>query len=355
MRRLLAALVLGAAAVLGLGSGLVVAGLKGTPDTGAIPICHSGNGKNFTAQSPDASGVLNGHAGHSYDIIPPFSAVNQDGSTTDYPGQNIDGIYGNGSTGAEVLANGCEVPPEPPTTTETTETITPTLPTTITTTTTTPPEPPTVTTITTETVVTETVTVPATTVTVPGGTTTVTIPAGDTTTVTTPPNTVTLPAATVTTPGETVTNPAQTVTVPGTTTVVTAPAAQTTTVTIAPQTVTMPATTVTTNGGTTTNPAQTVTVPGTTTRVTVAGTTKVMTVTTPSTRLVRGGVLASKIHLALKVHHRIALARAARVLRLVIRHLQPQRVIVVILRPHGCPAGTKLFKGRCAPIVHGSG
>jgi hypothetical protein len=100
----------------------VFASSKGTPETGAIPICHSGNGKNFTVESPDASGVLNGHDKDDADIIPPFSAVDQAGVTTDYPGKNMDAIYGSGATGAEVLANGCEVPTGTPT--ETTAPIT---------------------------------------------------------------------------------------------------------------------------------------------------------------------------------------------------------------------------------------
>jgi hypothetical protein len=80
-----------------------------------------------------------------------------------------------------------------------------------------------------------------------------------------------------------------------------------------------------------------------------------MTVTTPSTRLVRGGVLASKIHLALKVHHRLARARA-RILHIALRRLIRQKVIVIVLRPgQACPAGSKMVKGRCAGTGPGKG
>jgi hypothetical protein len=67
-----------------------------------IRICHaSGNGK-YVVQSPDASGDLNGHAGHPDDIIPPF--VHSDG--TQFPGLNW-------PAGESTWLNGCVAPPTP--------------------------------------------------------------------------------------------------------------------------------------------------------------------------------------------------------------------------------------------------
>jgi hypothetical protein len=65
-------------------------------------------------------GALEDHAKNDpYDIIPPF--VMEEGTT--FPGQNMETIYGDGYTGAEVIANDCDVPAggEEVTITETTE------------------------------------------------------------------------------------------------------------------------------------------------------------------------------------------------------------------------------------------
>jgi hypothetical protein len=197
---------LAAVAVLGFGAAYVLAGPGvGTPGTGAIGICHSGNGKQFQHITPDASGVLSGHADHPYDIIPPFVYV-LNGTTTTYPGKNVDTLHGAGYTGAEVLANGCRIPTGRVGITTVTEAIT---------------EPgPTITSpaSTTLETVTEKIVVPARTVTAPGTTTVVTVPPGETTTVVLPEHTVTLPAATETVGGEHVLRPSETVTLPGTTT-----------------------------------------------------------------------------------------------------------------------------------------
>lgn len=289
---------------MGFGAALVLAQPSGKPSNG-IPICHSGNGKNFTAESPDASGVLSGHDHHDFDIIPPFSITNQDGTTTDYPGKNLDSSYGAGYTGAEVLANGCEVPTGE--ITEPTHTVTTQIPETLPATVTVAPETVTEPATTVTTTVVETVTVPSQTVTVPGAVTTVTVPSGETTTVTVPANTVTLPSSTITAPGETLTQPGETVTVPGTTTTLTA-----------------------------------------------AGTTTVVTVTAPGIQFVHGGgVLAAKIQLALKQHRRLVRIRR-RVLHVLLNHRSQQRLIVIVVR-RGCPPGSNLFHGRCAPIVRGRG
>jgi hypothetical protein len=32
-----------------------------------------------------------------------------------------------------------------------------------------------------------------------------------------------------------------------------------------------------------------------------------------------------------------------------------KKVVVVVIRPRGCPKGTVLYRGRCSPVVHGKG
>jgi hypothetical protein len=204
---------LAAVAVLGFGGAYVLAGPDaGTPGVGAVGICHSGNGKKFELIAPDASGVLSGHAGHEYDIIPPFVAVVTEKKTTittSYPGKNLDTLFGEPPhrfTGADLLANGCQFPSGAVTVT--------TVPTAV-------DEPgPKITSPATTTVetLTEKVVVPVTTALAPSTSTVVTVPPGETTTIVLPERTVTLPASTETTGGEHVVRPSETVTLPGTTT-----------------------------------------------------------------------------------------------------------------------------------------
>ncbi len=219
---------------MGLGSAYVLAGQKqnGTPATGGIGICHSGNGKNFEANSPDASGVLSGHADHESDIIPPFYYI-QGGTQYFYPGRNMNTLYGDGYTGAEVLANGCDIPTGSGITTTSTQTTT-----VVNTTTQTVSVTGTTVTLagtTTLKEVTVTVSVPGTTVSTPGATTVVTVPAGQTSTVTIQGTTVTVPAATQTLPGETVERPDVTVIQPGTTQTITAGSSTTVATVTAPK------------------------------------------------------------------------------------------------------------------------
>jgi hypothetical protein len=304
MRRVVGVVALAAVAFLGLGASLVLAGSKqGTPGSGQITICHSGNGKHFSSVSLDPSGVISGHDAHSHDIIPPFTVIHPGGSETHYPGKNMDTLYGDGYTGGEVLANHCQIPEGG--FTETVETI-PTgpiesLPVTVTEPATTVTLPPTTFT----TVVETTVTLPGETVSLPGQTTTVTIPGG-TTTITMPGQTTTLPGTTVTHPGQTISEPPLTVTIPSQT--------------------------------------QTLTATGTTT----------LTLTTPATRYIRGGVLAERVRLAIKRHGQL-LRLNQHLRRLVLRLRQRANVIVIVVSPKGCPPGTRVFNGRCAEIVHGRG
>jgi hypothetical protein len=306
MRRLVVFGTLVILGVVGYGTAYVMAGPKTGKQSDHITICHSGNGKKFTEISPADVGALEGHVkNHSDDIIPPFAVI-KNGKTVTFSGQNMDTVYGAGFTGAEVLANGCDIPRgENPaiTQTQTTEVST-TLP--------------------------VTVTAPGTTITDPGGTTT------DQVTVT------------VSLPGETTT-------AAGTTTVVTVPKKVTTTVTLPERTISLPGVTVTAPGETVERPAETVTLPGTTVTVAAAATTTVVTVTGP-TQIVRGGVLAKKTA-------QVTLRTPRRVIRVAGRvyHLRGKgkfarkKVIVVVVRPRGCPKGTVLFHGRCSAVVHGKG
>src|SRR5436189_3599289 len=133
MRRLALVLTVSVLVVLGFAAAYVVAG--GLQDNIDITICHSGTGKHFTKESPRNVGVLNGHVKNDEeDIIPPFVVANETGTEISFPGQNMARIYGGGYTGAEVLANGCDIPGGPVVTqTETTETTTATVPITVTT------------------------------------------------------------------------------------------------------------------------------------------------------------------------------------------------------------------------------
>jgi LPXTG-motif cell wall-anchored protein len=76
-------------------------------------ICHATGNGSFVSITVDvaATGLQGGHANHSGDIIPAFTYVDKDGVTLSYAGKNLGTMY-NGSAGAQVLANGCVVPPE---------------------------------------------------------------------------------------------------------------------------------------------------------------------------------------------------------------------------------------------------
>jgi hypothetical protein len=225
VRRLALLVGLATLTALGFGSALVLAGLKqnGSPGTGAITICHTGEGtfkEKWVVESPDASGIVgpSGHAEHPNDIIPPFYYFVTGSTTTSfYPGLNMNTAY-SGYTGAEVLANSCVVPTGGFVSTSV-STSTVTVPTTITET-----EAGATVTIPASTVtqpVTITISIPPVTVTTPGATTVVTVPPGQTTTVTLPETTITLPPVTETTPGQTFERQPVTVIQPGTTQTIT--------------------------------------------------------------------------------------------------------------------------------------
>jgi Domain of unknown function DUF11 len=75
-----------------------------------VVICHgTGNGK-WVRLAPSVDGVLNGHAGHPDDIIPPFDYTLANGTTGSFPGLNWD------AEGQAIYENGCVRPnphPEP--------------------------------------------------------------------------------------------------------------------------------------------------------------------------------------------------------------------------------------------------
>jgi hypothetical protein len=306
MRRLALVGAVSVLVVLGFGAAYVLAGASSSKQSVHITICHSGSGKKFDEISPASVGVLLGHAKNdSDDIIPPFAVVEEDGKEVSFPGQNMDTIYGDGYTGAEVLANGCDVPGGPVITrTETSETTTTRVPVTVTT--------------------------PTTTVTLPGGTTTTDI------------------AVTVTVPGETTA-------APGTTTVVTVPKDVTTTVTLPTRTTTLPAVTTTVAGQTIERPAETVTLPGTTVTVTAAATTTVVTVTGPNQVVHAALVTKKRFRTTIKTPKRVVHI-AGRVMRLRGKAgVLGTRVVVVVSRPRTCPSETTLLHGKCSPVVRGKG
>jgi hypothetical protein len=298
MRRLA---VLGAAAVLsvlGFGAAYVLASPKAAaPGPGKIAICHAtGSATNpFNLETPDASGDLNGHEGHPDDIIPAFGS---------YPGKNMGTIYPGGWTGADILANDCEIPTGGGGITQTTTTtVTETVPVTVTT--------------------------PGTTVTVPGDTITRVI-------------TVTVSA------------PAQTVTTPGTTTVVTVPSGATTTVTLPSQTVTLPGVTTTVPGGTVERDPVAITVVGTTTTVAAGATPTVVTVTGPTGSGVAGAVAESKrVTVTVKTPTRTVQVKGRVVHVKGTGMFAGKRFTVLVIRACGCPVGTVLYHGHCA--VSGQG
>ena len=280
----------------------------GTPGTGEIGICHAtSSAKNpFVYETPDASGILDGHAKHEEDIIPPFVVVETGGKTTNYPGQNMDEIYGGGFTGAQVLLNKCKIPSGGGGVTETvTTTVTQTVP--------------------------VTVTVPATTITLPGGTTTKEITV-----------TVKLPGTTVTTPG--------------TTTVVTVPSGQTTTVTLSTRTVTLPSSTVTIGGAVIERDPETVTLPGTTTTVIAGATTTVVTVTGPDKVAHSGVAAAKKVHVTVKGPKRVVRVKAHVVHVRAKGVFGTKKFIVILVRSsRGCPPGSVPYQGHCTFVVRGKG
>jgi hypothetical protein len=292
--------VLGAAAVLsvlGFGAAYVLAGREqaAPPGPGKIAICHAtGSAKNpFLLETPDASGDLNGHADHPEDIIPAIG---------NYPAKNFDTIYAGGWTGADILANDCEIPTGGGGITQTT-----------------------------------TVTGPGTTVTAPG--TTVTVPGGTTT------REITV----------TVSTPSVTVTVPGATTTVTVPSGATTTVTLPAQTVTLPAVTQTSPGVTVERDPVTVTREGTTTTITAGATATVVTVTRPSSG-VEGAVAVSKVVTVTVKTPSHTVRVPARVIHVAGTGMfAGRRFTVLVVRACGCPVGTHLFQGHCAAIVRGKG
>src|SRR5262249_20905676 len=152
--------------------------------------------------TPSSAGALDGHVKNDpEDIIPPFTIIENGVVVVDFPGRNMNTLY-DGFTGAEVLANHCDIPTSGGGITQTvTTTLTQAVPVPATvaepaTTFATPG-------LTTTTVLTVTLTGPSQTVT-NAVTTVVTVPSGATTTVTLPSATVTLPAVTATIPGGTV-------------------------------------------------------------------------------------------------------------------------------------------------------
>ena len=380
MRRLAWLVALTGVAFTGAATAYVTAGpAANTAAAAKITICHATSSKTnpFVEESPNADGVLSAHAHHPDDIIPPFELVER-GTTTIYPGKNMDAHYSGGYTSVELLANGCRPPTGavsvitvPEAIIEPARTIT--VPATMTT----------------ELIV-ETFAVPAATETAPETTTVVTVPAQSETTVTFPERTVTLPPTTETVNEETVVRPTETVTLPGTTETVTAGATSTVltvtgpdevvdegTVATAQAVITVPATRETTteaahtfdllkhkhaeNRKTVTEtvprsltvPADKITVPGTTTTETIIETITVpaTTAATPETTTVvtvEGGASVTKTAVVTVTTPSRLVHEQARVVR-----VEEKKLMVLVV--HSCPPGTALYNGACHHIAHGKG
>jgi len=362
----------------GLASAYVMAGpAAGTVAQIKIAICHATSSKTnpYVAQEPNADGVLSAHAHHPGDIIPPFVVV-EHGTTIVYPGKNMDTHYGNGYTGAELLANGCRVPTGPVSVTTVPEAFIE------------PARAITVPRETTTEIIIETIVVPAMTETAPGTTTVVTVPAGSETVVALPERTVTLPPVTETIDEETVVRPSETVTLPGTVETVTGGSVATVVTVTGPDEVVEDGTTetirdevavtapreITTEGARTidllnhavkgktvvetvpkrlSRRAEKLKVPGTTTTKTIIETLTepAPTETPPGTATVvtvEGGASVTKravvtVTTPTRVVHEQA-------------HVVPadeKKLIVVVI--HSCPSGTALFDGSCHHIAAGKG
>jgi hypothetical protein len=117
-----------AALVIALGLFLPATVARATmPPDHKVTICHrtgSAAGGNthmgysiITVDIASSGYVMGGHADHEQvgngpggDIIPAYDYTRADGTVFHYPGKNLDTSIG-GSTGAEILANGCKLPP----------------------------------------------------------------------------------------------------------------------------------------------------------------------------------------------------------------------------------------------------
>ena len=77
-------------------------------DSQHITICHGTGDGGWNQISPDDDGVVNGHADHPTDIIPPFDYEDH-GQVHHYPGKHWD------ASGQAIWNNGCEKPEPPPT------------------------------------------------------------------------------------------------------------------------------------------------------------------------------------------------------------------------------------------------
>jgi hypothetical protein len=287
--------------MLGVGAAYVVAKpLKGARGP-QITICRT-HGKTFTAVHANLDDLVKHANRHSHDIVPPFELV-EGTTTTNFPGINMNSLYGAGFTGAEVLANQCHIPSGTSPAVTKTETQVESVP--------------------------VTATVPATTMTLPGTTVTTEVTA-------------------------TVTVPQETVSVAPQSTAVSVEAHQAATVTLPAQTVVLPATTETLNVASTRTetverPGETVTLPGTTTTVAAADTPTTVTVTGPSQVVREGATAIEVIGVVLTTPKRVVPVRAHAIKVRGQRRLKRKVLVVSVVRCT-CPPGTRPIDGGCRRI-----
>lgn len=97
--------------------GVAYADSQQCPAHPAVTLCHAtpphnaANGWNIMNIIAPAV-FQQGHDGHDADIIPPFEWYETEVLHT-YPGKNMSTLFGWGVTGAQILANGCVLPPDP--------------------------------------------------------------------------------------------------------------------------------------------------------------------------------------------------------------------------------------------------
>lgn len=121
-RKAMASLVIAVAGA--AGAAIPIAAFGGQPNNAhnKVTICHATGSKSnpYVRITPDAAGVVAGHAAHQdqRDIIPPFDYYDSGGTLHHFPGQNWT------AEGQAIFNNGCKAPkpgrpgtPPPPSTT----------------------------------------------------------------------------------------------------------------------------------------------------------------------------------------------------------------------------------------------
>src|SRR5438270_13753604 len=107
MKKLLLVAIGAAALAAGLAASMAVGGNPNNAHN-KVTICHATGSKTnpYVRITPDAAGVVAGHAAHQdmRDIIPPFDYKDSGGNLHHFPGQNWDAQH------QAIYNNGCKLP-----------------------------------------------------------------------------------------------------------------------------------------------------------------------------------------------------------------------------------------------------